>query len=671
MKQHNLLAAVIFVFCFSMFSYAITVQVTSPLSGSTVSSPVTINAHATSSHSITGWWIYVDGVGVWKTGATQNIAPSIAMSAGTHQVIVRAWNNVGNYASTTLTLNVKLSTSAVSVSISPSTAVLQTQASAQFTASVSGTTNTSVAWLVNGSQGGNSTVGTISAMGLYTAPSIVPSGSVTVSARSMADSTKSASANVSILPTATSVGVAISPTSVSIQGGQSKQFTATVSGTSNMGIIWQVGGVTGGNATLGMISSSGLYVAPACPSVSAATVTARSAYDSSASSNSSVTFAGNAPAGTSGNFYVATNGSDSNDGSACRPWATIRHAASLAQAGWTIHVAPGTYSGDIVSQANGTATARIRYISDVRWGAKIVGSGGNNAFQLGVNSTTHNGNYTDIVGFDVTGNTASRIGIATYAHDSKIIGNRVHDVPSAGSTISCFAGAGIYLGTGSLAATTNVGSNLVDGNYIYNISTNNVPFPQACNQSHGIYAGTNNNTMTNNIVFHNAGFGIHVYGHTTNEIVVNNTTFNNGYAGIIISSDGTVTDDYTIVKNNISINNGVTSTSPGIKETSYPSGHIGSHNVYSNNITFGNTGGGYSMAVSSPTNSITTGTNSGLFINYTGTQTGDYHIQAGGPAANAGTLTNAPSRDFDGSARSTPDIGAFEVGSSPALWPWQ
>jgi hypothetical protein len=69
----------------------------------------------------------------------------------------------------------------------------------QFTATVQNTANTSVTWKVNGIVGGNSTVGTISASGVYRAPNSVPNPAVvTVSATSNADPTKSATASVTI-----------------------------------------------------------------------------------------------------------------------------------------------------------------------------------------------------------------------------------------------------------------------------------------------------------------------------------------------------------------------------------------------------------------------------------------------------------------------------------------
>ena len=69
----------------------------------------------------------------------------------------------------------------------------------QFTATVTGTTNTAVTWSVNGVAGGNSTVGTISTAGLYTAPTAVPNPpTVVVTATSQADTSQSASTTLTL-----------------------------------------------------------------------------------------------------------------------------------------------------------------------------------------------------------------------------------------------------------------------------------------------------------------------------------------------------------------------------------------------------------------------------------------------------------------------------------------
>jgi serine protease len=91
---------------------------------------------------------------------------------------------------------------AISVSVAPGTSTVTAGTGSQaFTATVANSTNTAVTWRVNGVSGGNSTVGTISAMGMYMAPATVPSpATVTISAVSSADSTRTGTAQVTIAP---------------------------------------------------------------------------------------------------------------------------------------------------------------------------------------------------------------------------------------------------------------------------------------------------------------------------------------------------------------------------------------------------------------------------------------------------------------------------------------
>lgn len=82
----------------------------------------------------------------------------------------------------------------ITVTISPATATVTIGSTQQFTAAVTGTTNTAVTWSVSPANGG-----TVSATGMYTAPATVPTGGTcTVTATSQADSTKSASATVTV-----------------------------------------------------------------------------------------------------------------------------------------------------------------------------------------------------------------------------------------------------------------------------------------------------------------------------------------------------------------------------------------------------------------------------------------------------------------------------------------
>jgi hypothetical protein len=172
----------------------------------------------------------------------------------------------------------------IQVALTPPSTTIAAGGTAQFTATVTPTTgNTGVTWSVDGAAAGNATVGTISPGGLYTAPSQV--GMHTVTATSMADTTKSASATVTV--TAAGVTVSILPTSAIILTGTTQQFAATVQGTTNTAVTWSVDSVSGGNSGSGTVNASGLYTAPA--QAGSHTVTATSVADTTKSASATVT----------------------------------------------------------------------------------------------------------------------------------------------------------------------------------------------------------------------------------------------------------------------------------------------------------------------------------------------------------------------------------------------
>ena len=209
----------------------------------------------------------------------------------------------------------------ISVSISPSGVSLLVGTTLQFTATVSDTFNQNVTWSVVG----GSANGTISATGLYTAPASVPSPSlVTVVAVSQKDTTKSGSATVTITltPVPSNITVVVSPAAPNIPGFGTQQFSATVTGSTNTAVTWQVNGTTGGSQSLGFISAAGLYVAPGrvptTPSgggttTTTFTVTAVSQADNSSSGSSIVTIVPANQNVQTGAIQLGTSGSNSND----------------------------------------------------------------------------------------------------------------------------------------------------------------------------------------------------------------------------------------------------------------------------------------------------------------------------------------------------------------------
>ncbi len=88
----------------------------------------------------------------------------------------------------------------VSVALTPDMANVYVTQSVQFTATVLDSTNGAVTWSLSGAGCNGASCGTISDTGLYTAPASVPDpAAVTVKATSVADTSKSASATVTIL----------------------------------------------------------------------------------------------------------------------------------------------------------------------------------------------------------------------------------------------------------------------------------------------------------------------------------------------------------------------------------------------------------------------------------------------------------------------------------------
>jgi serine protease len=122
-------------------------------------------------------------------------------------------------------------------------------------------------------------------------------------ATSSAPATAGTNACLAAIPVSSPVTVSVSPTSGSLQAGSgnTQSFAATVADTLNTQVTWQVNTITGGNATVGTISTAGVYTAPATvPSPATVTVTAISLTDSTRSASATVTITASAGGGGGG-----------------------------------------------------------------------------------------------------------------------------------------------------------------------------------------------------------------------------------------------------------------------------------------------------------------------------------------------------------------------------------
>lgn len=225
------------------------------------------------------------------------MSPAAMPSSPTITITARTVEDPTKFATASVDLT---AAAAETVSVSPQTAsVVAGGAGVTFTGTVTNATNTAVTWQVNGTTGGNATVGTITTGGVYTPPATVPAQpNVSVTAVSVADPTKTATATVTVTATqAQPVTVTVTPATANVALGKGTQtFSAAVTNTTNTAVTWQVNGTVGGSASVGTISTAGVYTAPAgLPTTNPVTITAVSVADATKSATASVTLTISAP----------------------------------------------------------------------------------------------------------------------------------------------------------------------------------------------------------------------------------------------------------------------------------------------------------------------------------------------------------------------------------------
>lgn len=195
----------------------------------------------------------------------------------------------------------------VSVSLTPTTATVPAAGSQSFTATVSNADNTAVTWSANGGV----VSGTAATVNWLAPPT---GGQYTITATSVEDPTKSASATVTV----SSAAVTVTPATISLFRGQPQAFTAAVGGVAagQEGVTWSVSCGTADPAGLNMA-----YIAPT--TAGTCTVTAASTLDPTQSGSATVT--------VRPDWLVTTTADDA--GEACS-WdgCTLRAAIALALA---------------------------------------------------------------------------------------------------------------------------------------------------------------------------------------------------------------------------------------------------------------------------------------------------------------------------------------------------
>jgi hypothetical protein len=298
------------------------------------------------------------------------------------------------------------------------------------------------------------------------------------------------------------------------------------------------------------------------------------------------------------NYYVAPNGSDSNNGSSGAPWATLQHADSMnVGAGSCINVAPGTYNGVLIHNGGNAATSTgyVVYRCQQMDQCIVIGNGGYNGTSSFDTVRTTNGtppNYVQIDGFEMVGQgTFYPVAVNVYNGDnsSKIAGHHIwvlnsiihgfgqsgiqfnnseyeyaiHNTLYGNSNTTCDAqGSGIsvvgsktlpgYTPTADdetnpnslLGPTWQVGSSFFHIVVEWNVTYNNAL--TQCGSASNPY-----DTDGNGIIFDtNSSFAGNTGGYTSPMLAAFNISYNNGGGGIHVFRSSNVT-----VANNTCYNN--------------------------------------------------------------------------------------------------------------------
>jgi hypothetical protein len=341
---------------------------------------------------------------------------------------------------------------------------------------------------------------------------------------------------------------------------------------------------------------------------------------------------------TTYNYYVSPTGNDSAAGTKTAPFKTLARAVKAAtKASTTVWVAPGTYTGGIKTTASGTASGRIYFVSTTKWGAKIVPGSTANVWD-------NRGNYVSIIGFNIDGSSKPSVthGIYNGGSYGSTEGNHVHHIAN-GAT--CTSGGGEGVGTDAYYG--GVQDDVIN-NVVHDIG------PKGCRYIQGIYISTSGN-VKNNVVYRAGQAAIHLWHDANHVNIINNTVAESPYGILVGGGDfyhSTAGDDYTVVRNNILINNGY-----GIEEE----GKTGIHNVYSNNLVYGNT---TAISLRNGLKATATVSSNPLFVSYTkGMTTPNFHLTSSSPAIGRGTSAGALTTDIDGKPRNATtgyDIGAYQ-----------
>jgi len=418
-------------------------------------------------------------------------------------------------------------------------------------------------------------------------------------------------------------------------------------------------------------------------------------------------------------YYVAPTGNDANPGTLAQPWRTIQHAADTLTAGDTVYIRAGTYPERVLPQHSGSPGNEITYAAYPGETATMDGTGialpddlaglfevaGRSYIRVSGLHVVNAGPHADNAGILVsdsdhitiencaTFHTASS-GIAVWGSQQVIIECSTVEQAGLGGGQECITIAGtsnFEVRDNTVLDCQKEGIDAKDGSSNGLITHNVVNRPHAV----GIYVDawdkpTHDITVSRNLVFDSvegAGFAVasEMGGLLSNIRLENNIAHHNYTYGIEISyccieshpMDGIIIVNNTLYGNGVGWGGGI------IADNAQAQNVVIRNNIAGQNLTFQ-----LAVAADVPVGNVTVDHN--LIDGYRGYEDevygedyvegdpqfvnpahGDFHLQPGSPAVDAGSAADAPRVDLDGDPRpggAGYDIGADEYAARLSLY---
>lgn len=431
------------------------------------------------------------------------------------------------------------STKAISVTISPTATSLCPFAKQQFVAAVTGTTNSAVVWSLSPA------AGTISSAGLYTAPGTISTQqSVTVTATSVANTSKYARATITLLPplaiTTASLPSATASTqygaTITAMGGKTPYAWSLLSGTLPPGLSLASSGAISGIPTTAGSYSLGVRVQDALGNVASASyvITVAKAtgvttfYVSGQYGNDS--WSGLLPSvnstATDGPFKTLARAQAAMRASSTVKAATIRGGSYSLGSGWSLDWQDDgelwiSYPGEtVVLDGGGTGGINLTGVSPISFkGLTFQNMGPGGIYMHGGSSSItirwnnfFNCNQTCISGGGVTSSLidsniingqspGNPSGTTGYAYSAIMLWYGSSDNRITHNLIENCQGGGIDFSAGATDQPNN--NNVIDRNILQGVNTNVVDNGAIymVDRSHSAVG----NQITNNLVNGNGG----------------------------------------------------------------------------------------------------------------------------------------------------------------------